>query len=131
MVNRSYGIERTYGFSERPDTIIHAYIGISHLLLLLNGAVPIIKAEIPAPLGCINSLSFTGSRHPIQFNHVLLFNGNDLEIVLDTLGRDRFGKNSNTPVDLIGNADSGGRRLILLGNGVDFGVREERSVWKI
>lgn len=107
----------------------HLCICISRiLLLLLNGAVPIIKAEIPAPLGCINSLSFTGSRHPIQFYHVLLFNENDLEIILDTFRRDRFWKNNNTPVDLIGNADSGGRRLILLCNGVDFGVREERSV---
>lgn len=117
-----------HGFFGKARCYHLCIICISHILLLLNGAVPIIKAEIPAPLGSINSLRFTGGRHPIQFNHVLLFNGNYLEIILDTLGRDRFGDNNNTPVDLIGNADSGGRRLIFLGNRVDFGVREERSV---
>lgn len=88
---------------------------------------PVREAKVGTPVGGVDPLLLARRREAIQLGHLLLAEGNDLEVGLDTRGSDRLGEDDDTAADRPGDEDGGGGDTVLLGDSLEVGVGVERG----
>lgn len=93
---------------------------------LFARTVPVVKAKVPTKQWGVGPLGLAQRCDAVKGREVLFRELYDLEVVDDTLRRDRLRKNNHTLVDMVGDEDGSGRNAVLLGDGIDLGIRKKR-----
>lgn len=106
----------------------HTGIPLPAQRYLFAGTVPVVKAKVPTKQRGVGPLGLARRCHAVEGREVLFRELYDLEVVDDALRRDGLGKNNHTLVNMVGDEDGGGRNAVLVGDGIDFGVRKKRRV---
>lgn len=63
--------------------------------------LPTLTYQVMAPERRIYTLLFPSCRHFVENVHVLLVNGDNLEVILDAAGCHRLGQDHATTIDLV------------------------------
>lgn len=86
--------------------------------------------QIMPPRGRVHPLLLPPRCHPLQHLHILLVQRDHFEVLLDSTWVDGFGQHDAAAVDLVGDEDCGGRDVVFRCDDANFGVGEERGVYK-